>query len=109
MNVTYVSGLVDQIVCRPVVVRVRLPGPVTVVEGDWIADGETFDGCTDVAKIVLECELGRVDAQDDEALRAVARIPRLQVRKRAQAVDAGVRPEVDEHHFAPELGDAERA
>ncbi len=38
----------------------------------------------------------------------VGGVPGLQVRERAQAVDARVRPEVDEHHLAPQSGERER-
>src|SRR4051812_17998325 len=57
---------------------------------------------------MFERELGCVHAEDDETLRAVARVPRFQVWKRAQAVDARVGPEVDEDNLAPELREAER-
>ena len=54
----------------------------------------------DVAGVALERELGRVHADDDQAVAAVARVPGLEVGQRAQAVDARVGPEVDEHDLA---------
>ena len=109
VHVADVSVLVDEVVGRPVVVAVRLPGAVVVVERDRIANAEPLHGGAHVAEIVLERELGRVHAEDDQALRAVARVPGLQIRKRAQAVDARVGPEVDEHDLAAQLGKAERS
>src|SRR3989442_11143987 len=55
VHVTDVSRLVDEIVRRPVVVRVRLPGPVAVVESDRVPDAEALDGGADVAEGVFEC------------------------------------------------------
>jgi hypothetical protein len=66
------------------------------------------DRVADVRDDVLEGELRAVDADDGEALRAVARVPRLQVRQRAQAVDARVRPEVDQDDAAAQAGDRQR-
>ena len=62
------------------------------------------DGAPHVADDVLERELGRVHADDHEARVAVAAVPRLQVRQRADAVHAGVGPEVDQHDLAAQLG-----
>ena len=45
---------------------------------------------------------------DDEAVAAVAGDPRLEVGQRAQAVDAGVGPEVDEHDLAAQGPEAQR-
>jgi hypothetical protein len=57
---------------------------------------------------VLEREFGRVDADDDEA-RALVRVgPALDVGERPQAVDAGVRPEVDQDDLAAELRQRQR-
>ena len=63
----------------------------------------------DVGGLALEGELRRVDADDRQALGAVALVPGLEVGQRAQAVDAGVRPEVDEHDAAAQPGHASAA
>src|SRR4029453_11045045 len=53
-------------------------------------------GPADVFGMVLEWELRRVDADDDQALVLVFLVPGADVAERAQPVDAGVGPEVDE-------------
>ena len=53
-----------------------------------------------VAQLVLEAELGRVHPDDGQPDIRVLLGPRPEVRERAQPVDAGVRPEVDEHDAA---------
>src|SRR5439155_5747089 len=64
-----------------------------------------LDRGADVRRDVLERELGRVHADDLEAVLVVGGIPRLQVRQRPQAVDARIGPEVDEHDLAVERRD----
>ena len=53
---------------------------------------------------MLEGELGRVDADDRQPGGAVLAVPGLEVGQRAQAVDAGVGPEVDEDRAAAAQG-----
>src|SRR5918996_1438417 len=47
--------------------------------------------------LALERELPRVDADDDKSPLAVVLVPGADVGERPQPVDAGARPEVDEH------------
>src|ERR1700733_5504303 len=42
-------------------------------------------------------------AYDDEAVPFVLVVPGLHIGQRAQAIDAGIRPEIDYHHFAAQL------
>ena len=101
--VAQVAAPVDQVLRRPVLVPERVPGPVVVVERHRVRDSEPAHGAADVARHVLERELGRVHADHDEALVVVRLVPGLHVRQRAQAVDARVRPEVDQHDLAAQL------
>jgi hypothetical protein len=98
---------IDEVLGRPGTVLVRLPGAVVVVDRDRVPHTEVAGRPVHVRDHVLEGELRRVDADDDEARPAVGRVPGLQVRKRAQAVDARVRPEVDEHDLPAQLLDRE--
>jgi hypothetical protein len=54
---------------------------------------------------VLEGELRAVDPDDPQTGVTVRAIPRLEMGEGAQAVDAGVRPEVDEDDLAAIGGD----
>jgi hypothetical protein len=49
----------------------------------------------DVVDVALEPELRRVDPEHRQPEVAILRLPGLQIRRRAQPVDAGVGPEVD--------------
>ena len=71
-------------------------------------DAEVAHRSADVARLVLEGELGRVDAHDDEAVALVRVVPRLHVRELAEAVDTRVRPEVHEHDLPPQAGHRQR-
>ncbi len=108
MGVPDVAVAVDEVLRRPVLVAVGVPGRVIVVERDRIAHAEAGGVRADVGEHVLERELGGVDAEDDEPLRAVGAVPALQVGQRSDAVDARVRPEVDEDDLPAERGEGER-
>ena len=62
----------------------------------------------DVAGLVLERELWRVHADDDETVPPVRVVPRLHVRQLAEAVDARVRPEVHEHDLSAQARHRQR-
>ena len=81
---------------RPVVVVEGAPDREVGVERDRIVDSHVIRGPADVVGVPLERELGRVDADDDQALSDVLLVPPADVAERAQPVDARVRPEVDE-------------
>ena len=102
------AARVDEVVGRPVLVAPGAPRRELVVLRHGIADPLAPDRARDVACVALEGELGRVHADDDEAVAPVARVPGLEVGQRAQAVDAGVGPEVDEHDLAAQRSQAER-
>src|SRR5215218_1488586 len=97
VRVTHPAARVDQVLRRPVLVRVGVPGGVVVVLDDRVAQAVLVDRIGHVVGISLERELGRVHADDRQPLVAVALVPGLDVGERADAVDAGVGPEVDEH------------
>jgi hypothetical protein len=53
---------VDEVQRRPVVVGEGAPDRVVVVDRDRVVDPQVFDLSADVVEVVLEVELGRVDA-----------------------------------------------
>ena len=72
---------VDEVLRGPIVVGEGLPDRVVVVERDRILDVHVVCGPTHVADVVLEPELGSVDADHDEAVRLVCVRPRADVRE----------------------------
>ena len=60
------------------------------------------DSRSDVVDVAFEPELGRVDADDRQSGVLVLGGPRAHIRKGAEPVDAGVRPEVDEDDASAE-------
>ena len=103
VEVADVAALVDQVLGRPVLVVPGLPGDEVVVERDGVAHAELADVLAHVRRDALERELGRVDADDRQPGVAVPRVPGADMRQRAQAVDARVRPEVDQDDAAAQL------
>ena len=98
---------VDEVERRPVVVVEGAPDRVVVVDRDRVVDRSLLDRPPHAVDVVLERELRRVDADDDQPVVAVGLRPRADVRLLAQPVDAGQRPEVDEDDVAAQLGGAE--
>ena len=94
---------VHEVLGRPVLVAVGVPGRRVVVLGDGVAQSVLGDRGADVGRLALEGELRRVHADDHEARAAVAPIPGLEGRQRADAVDAGIGPEVDQHDLSAQL------
>ncbi len=93
---------VDEIMRRPVLIEEGAPDRVIAVDRDRIADLEVGDGGAHVLAALLEREFGRVHADHDQPLVAVFLSPGAHVRDRAQAVDAGIGPEIDQHDLALE-------
>ena len=93
---------------RPVPVGEGAPDPVVAVEGDRVLDPHGLRGLADVFGLALERKLRRVDADDDQASIAVLLRPGANVGQRAEPVDAGVRPEIDENDPPTQLRRSER-
>ena len=56
---------IDEVDGRPVVVVERPPDGEVVVDDDRVVDAQVGDRAAHVVEVVLEAELGRVDADDD--------------------------------------------
>ena len=88
---------VDEVLRWPVLVRVRIPRGVRVVERDRPGHVQIVRRFTHVRDFVLEGELRRMDTDDLKPPRVVRGIQSPKVGQRADAVDARVRPEVDQN------------
>ena len=66
---------VDQVERRPVVVVERPPDRELVVDHDRVADAQLAHRAAHVVEVVLEAELGRVHADDDQPAVAIALMP----------------------------------
>src|SRR5918998_3081890 len=92
---------VGEVQRRPVVVGEGAPDLVVVVDHDRVVDRSLACRAPHAVDVVLEGELGRVDADDDQPIVAVGLGPRADVGPLAQPVDARPGPEVHEHDVAP--------
>ena len=108
LGVADLTVRVDQILRGPVLIAPGVPGAVAVVLHDGVAQAVGRDRLGDVPGVLLERELRRLDADDVEAIAMVGRVEALEERQRPDAVDARVRPEIDEHDAAMEAMDGER-
>jgi hypothetical protein len=87
----------------PVPVAEGLPDRVVAVERNRILDPHVLHCLPDVVDVALERELGRVDADHHEAQIRVLLEPGANITERAEPVDTGVGPEVDENDLAAQF------
>src|SRR5829696_3871322 len=99
---------IDEVVSGPVAVPERPPDLEVIVDRDWVSDPEVPDRTFHVMDSLFERELRSMHANHDQALILVLLGPGPHVGNRADAVDAGVRPEVDEDDLATELFGCQR-
>ena len=107
-RVADVAAGVDQVVGGPVLVAVGVPGAHFVVLDDGVVDAELPDR---VATFAASCSKANSGVSTPTIVRpvlAVGGVPRLQVGQRADAVDAGVGPEVDQHDAPAQRGERQR-
>ena len=99
---------IDEVERRPIFVVERAPYRIVAVDRDRIVDPHVLRGPAHVVDVVLEGELGRVHADHHQPLIPVFLGPGADIGKRAQPVDAGVGPEVDEDDFSAQTGRRQR-
>ena len=102
MVVPHASLRVDEIKRRPIIVVEGPPNRILAVDRDGIVDPQRFDLPPHVVDVLFKLEFRRVDADDDQSLVLVLLRPSAKVGLRAQPVDAGVGPEMDENDFSPQ-------
>ncbi|HEX6557066.1 MAG TPA: hypothetical protein VF026_30160, partial [Ktedonobacteraceae bacterium] len=94
---------IDEIEGRPIVVRERVPDRKVVIDGDRIGDPHVPGGPAHILEVVLKWELRRMHADHHHAVIPIFLGPRADIGKRAQPIDAGVGPEVDEDDFPAQV------
>src|SRR3984893_13218388 len=88
---------IDDVERRPVMVVEGAPDRIVVVDRDGKIDLPVLHSPADVVDVFLESELRRVNADDHESVFLVFPRPRANIGECPEPVDAGVRPEVDQH------------
>jgi hypothetical protein len=91
---------VGEIKRGPVVVSEGTPYRVVVIDRDGVTNPHLLDGPADVISVVLERELGRVDADHHQPAADVFPGPGADIGKLAYPVDASIRPEADQDDFS---------
>ena len=99
---------IDEIMGGPEAVFERAPQPEVVIERDGIVDAELGNRLADIGGFPLEREFRRVDADDDQAMLGITIMPGADVWQGAQAIDAGIGPEIDQDDLAAKLLAGER-
>ena len=91
---------IDEIMRRPILIVEGLPDGEIGIQRHRIGDAQTFHRLLHIGGIFFEGEFGRMHAQDHQAVILVLFRPGANVRQGAQAVDAGIGPEIHQHHLA---------
>src|SRR5580692_2853721 len=99
---------VSEVKRGPVVVVEGTPYRVVVVDRDRVVDPDAFHGTADVIHVVLERELGRVNADDHQSVAGVFPGPGAEVGQLAEPVDAGVGPEAGQGYLPAQVGWGQR-
>src|SRR5262249_30039424 len=97
------SVSVDDVLCRPVLIVVGVPGRIVVVLRDRILDAMALDRGLDVAGHLLERELRCMNADNNEASILVGVIQSRDVWQCPSAVDAAVCLEIDKDDLAAQI------
>ena len=85
----------------------KVPNPVLGIDGDRVLDVVPQHRLKDVLFVLLGLELGRVDPDHDKLV-GIRPLQLLQLRQDVHAVDAAIRPKIEQHELPPELLERER-
>src|SRR5665213_337188 len=102
------AGGIRIIRSRPILILVRVPDGLVVVDDHRVGDAELLHLLAHVLRDTLLCELRRVYPYYDEATVLVLGVKILHVRQRVEAVVALEGPEVDEYDLALQCLRSER-
>src|SRR3954453_15558705 len=109
MGVAQVSILVEQVFCRPITVGKGFPDLAIIVDHDGVGQTKFANAPLDVGFVLRKGEFRGVHPDHGESLIAVALVPGLHVREGADAVDASVIPEIDQHDPPAQLSKTKRS
>ncbi len=94
---------IDEVMRRPKLVVERLPDGQVVVLRHRIGDAQVGDCPADIGLGFFEGEFRRVHADHHQPVILVLFRPGFDIGQGAQTVDAGIGPEIHQHHLAPQL------
>src|SRR5579875_3613985 len=100
--------LINKVALGPTLRIVRLPGRSLLISHHRPRQLKAFCRLAHIVYVETDIELAVMHADDIEAVRVVLRIPAFEHGEVADAVDAGVLPEIDEHDLAAVVGDVVR-
>lgn len=107
MAIDHLPFAVNQVMGWPIAVAIGVPGGVGVILCHWPCHAEIADGFGDVGRVAFKREFGGVDADDNKPLVGKGCVIGLEIGDSADAIDAGIGPEINQHHFAAQTGQCE--
>ncbi len=103
-----VPFLIQNIFCGPATVGEKLPEFEVAIQNNWVGDAELVDGAFDVRLVLGKSELRCMHSDHSESQVHILLVPLLDVGQSANAVDAGVVPEIHEDDTTAQLAEAQR-
>src|SRR5690349_10291765 len=92
-----VSSGIDEVAIGPRLGLVGFPDRAIHIGHNRPRQLKSLRGATNILRLISDGELPKVDADDLESIRMIFGVPALEHSKVANAVDAGVLPEIDKH------------
>ena len=92
--------MVDEVLRRPYTVGKIVPSDKVVIQSHRPGDAVSLDGIDHVYWVFFKGKLWGVYADNDQSIVGISGVPKFEKRKRPNAVNARVTPEIDQDHFA---------
>src|SRR5258708_6064499 len=101
MDLPNVSLAIDEIVRRPILVLVCIPGSIIIVLGNRVVNPKPTDCIYDIGVIFLKLKLWSVYTDDNQSLIFIRVVPSSDIGECANTVNTGIRPEINQDDFTP--------
>ena len=100
MVIADISIFIYEVFPRPVPVLVCLPRRIIIIQHDWIANSIFFYSSFYIIVLFLKIEFWGVHPDDHESFISILFIPRGDMGKCSDAINAAVCPKINKNHFA---------
>src|SRR5262245_43502194 len=108
MNHTDMALYINQVLGRPETILIRLPCGVVVILSHWVMNLVLLQRALHVCRSFLKLKFRGMHTDHYEPCIFILFIQTGDMRQGADTVNAGIGPEINEHHLATQLTEGER-